>query len=733
MMGRGAIKRPAPLCFSRKGTALNQLMDIPDSVSGAGMEFNYAVWSANTQVTLANVPWNNDYRDIVKFDNQSALDAYINGRTNALVDVKSVTYAAMGAPVRLSIPFNRAYQFNYMRVRNPSQPIDNDTPSTFYYFILDVRYVAPNTTEFIIQLDVWQTFGQFAEFGRCYIDRGHIGVANTNRMDLNGRKYLAVPEGFDLGNEYMIAETFYADTTTSETDTFNNYDVIVVSNVSWEGSGGTVDNPVLKSARGSSFGNLPNGSELYWFRSMTEFILAMNAAADVPWVTQGIVGVVAVPSITTGLALPPGSAEISTGWGARVVRLGTDKIPYKDVTMGTNWRANIKEITASSGNRYRYLDKFLTYPYCVVEATTYSGTPIILKPEMMNGSNMKFRRHMVLAPPTFRLAYTPLGYTKWLDGNGNEKAGPEGTSHDGGPAFDMMTGIMDMPTFSVVNNGYLQYMASNRNSLAFAHATAEWSQQKALTGANLGYDQTNAGMGAQSEQYRNMIAAQNASNSLANTMAVGRGAMSAIGSLSSGPAGVGSAVAAGVNTGMDIMQRNAQLAIDQTQSRQNLRTQQNLTGYNRDTNMEYAQFSAQGDYANAIAAINARTQDARLTQPSVSGQVGGDAFILSAYQWALHAIVKVVGGAARTNIGEFWLRYGYAVQRFAVPPKSLQTMTHFTYWKMRETYLRTTACPETYRQAIRGIFEKGVTVWKNPNDIGMIDPAVNEPLSGVTL
>ena len=41
--------------------------------------------------------------------------------------------------------------------------------------------------------------------------------------------------------------------------------------------------------------------------------------------------------------------------------------------------------------------------------------------------------------------------------------------------------------------------------------------------------------------------------------------------------------------------------------------------------------------------------------------------------------------------------------------------------------------PETYKQAIRGILEKGVTVWSNPNDIGNIDTADNEPLEGIYL
>ena len=62
-------------------------------------------------------------------------------------------------------------------------------------------------------------------------------------------------------------------------------------------------------------------------------------------------------------------------------------------------------------------------------------------------------------------------------------------------------------------------------------------------------------------------------------------------------------------------------------------------------------------------------------------------------------------------------------------------MSKFTYWKMSETYIGGAHIPENYRQALRGIFEKGFTIWDNPNDMNNpdFDIATNKPLSGVTL
>jgi hypothetical protein len=60
-------------------------------------------------------------------------------------------------------------------------------------------------------------------------------------------------------------------------------------------------------------------------------------------------------------------------------------------------------------------------------------------------------------------------------------------------------------------------------------------------------------------------------------------------------------------------------------------------------------------------------------------------------------------------------------------------MSKFTYWKLSETYISSAFMPEAFKQVIRGIFEKGVTVWASPSDIGNIDIADNTPLGGISL
>ena len=158
----------------------------------------------------------------------------------------------------------------------------------------------------------------------------------------------------------------------------------------------------------------------------------------------------------------------------------------------------------------------------------------------------------------------------------------------------------------------------------------------------------------------------------------------------------------------------------------------NATGYARDTNFAYANYAANGDYQNAIAGINAKCVVGKLMQPTTSGQVGGDAFNLATTGWYLTCKLKTLDPAAMRIIGTYWLRYGYAINRFGKLPANFACMSKFTYWKLRETYISSSQCPEVFKNTIRGIFEKGVTVWRNATDIGKITIYDNSPLGGIT-
>lgn len=726
-----------------------------------GQDFNYAVWTENTVVTLTNVPWNNDYRDVCNFpsDIGQSLDQYIDSHETANISIPNVSYIKFNVPIRVNIPFNKAFRFNYLRVQNPAQPIPgSDLLKSYYYFILDVKYIAPNATEITIQLDIFQSFRNDFTLGNCYIERGHIGIANQNSFDNYGRDYLTIPEGLDIGGEYVqIAHR------TDEIMDTATADILMVTTVSITATTGDVNNPILITARGDQVQGIPSGANYYVFENTTDLKAFLASFSDKPWITQGIISLTMIPDLSrygfskNTIFIPSDSSITVKHIGYKGSHIGGGK--YTD--MFPDWR-NSSIIRNAINPRYANLLKFFTYPYMVIEATTWGATPIIIKPESWNDGNARMTEKIALTPPNQKVVIYPNRYNAVNNSDIETVVTPAGDGDttgtepahtdyydDGGDYLDMATQISNFPALAIVNNMAIGYMASNAHGIAFQTTSADWTQQRALNSNQTSYDQTNKGIQAS----KNINALQNAGIGAQaanqNLLIANNLLATSTGSMISGVAGIDSksgaaALGAGINavTGLVVnsitsgnqQDTNTQAAnITQQVSKGSNTGQNNQNTYVNDTNKTLADWSARGDYANTIGAINAKVQDIKLTQPSTSGQVGGEAFNLIHKAAEISLRWKLISNAEIRSVGEYWLRYGYAIRQFGRVPNNFMVMSKFTYWKLLETYIVSSSMPEGFKQIIRGIFEKGVTVWANPDYIGNIDLADNDPIEGVIL
>lgn len=731
---------------------MSYINEPPARVSGAGHQFNYAVWDQNSQVHLCNVPWNNDYRDIVDFKTQADLDNYLSLNNAPRTTVGAVTYLRPGAPVRLSIPLNVAYQYNYMRVSNPAQPAQSgDMPKSFYYFILDVRHVAPETTEFLIQLDVWQTFGRGVKFGRCYVQNGHIGIAHDKADSSFGRRYLTIPEGFDTGQNMLLTYSNYF--SLSHPNNASNSDketgVVVVSTVNMEESGGTMNAPVLKSGTGETVNGVPSGANIYYFNRQIDFTRFLFEYRDKPWTTQGIVSAYMVPQmfvesdLTDILKFNPVQLGAITAYRMLNPDIYTRlKAGASQTGNAINWRVNM---IAGMPYRYRHLTKFLTYPYSAIEISLFNAQPLILKPELMGSEFMDLLARFHLSMPNPRIAVHPIGYNSAAVGKEdlsygtidvNNPVSKSGEINQGdaalGEDLSFSTGLSNLPQIPVVNNSYAAYIANNTNQIAFQYDNADWSQQRALSGNQLGFNQATANMGLANEQTGIGVNTRNQTTNQSNVTGWYKGLQGVGTSLLKGSAS--GMVNSALDYGINMNQNNKQNVINNANAVAMNDAAVSNMGYMRDTNKTYADWAAQGDYANAIAGINARVQDTKMLQPTTAGQIGGEAFSFVANRgFKFRIVFKRIDNSAMEMIGEYWLRYGYAVHRFH-QLNNLNVMDKFTYWKLLETNIMPDSkCPESYRSSIRGIFEKGVTVWANPDDINTLDIGNNKPRTGIKL
>lgn len=703
---------------------------------------DFATWTADSVVTLTNVPWNNDYRDVVMFPSTNALNEYIDKRTSRVVDFRKARYVKVDQPIKLDIPFAAGSQFNYVRVFNPAQPVDArvgglDVPMYYYYFITSVTHESPNTTTVTVQLDIWQTYIRRIRFGRCYLEQGHMGIANQDNFRSYGRDFLTVPEGLDTGSDYVTITRKADDRVIAPVQ--GNYSILVAASVQLEYPPGTIKNPNFRSAEGSMFQSLPSGASYYVFQTSAEFMAFMKAYADKPWVTENIMSITVIPPIERYFPLGSLGAKLSIGaYRAPVSQAYKDDKPFF-----LNWR-NSSEIINYIPPAYRHLKKFFTFPYMAIRVTTQTGQVVILKPEAWNSKDARVKEQVSLLPPNQRIIWWPREYNSRVDAEQSIH------SEDRGQGLDNAVGITSFPTLAIVNNGAISYLAANAHSISYGAQSAEWAQQKAMRAAQTGYDQATAGINASTALNENALNTQrqnlNISNQLSGQQAImgslnGAGTGLIGGAVAGGGPGALVGTAAGLTAGVlgnvgNLMQQDANNR-SYAASAAGSRAANSIAGgnaaYVRDTNRDVAQWAARGDYENEIRGQQARLRDAQLTPPSIAGQVGGEALNILNFQSGVFIDWMMPDQASIKAIGDFWLRYGYAINRFTRIPNDLMVMEKFTYWKMKETYIVEGNMPESFKQGIRGIMEKGVTVYRAPEYIGQIDLYDNKPLPGIVI
>lgn len=673
-----------------------------------------ATWQPNSRVTLCRVAWDAQYKDVVAFETEAERAAYFDSLASDSITIDKMSYLKPNEPIKINIPYSAAYTYNYLVVNNPELPVPNETaPPALYYFITGIAMVNPSTTALQLQLDVFQTYLYNFQLTRAYVERGHVAVQASNNTTgwANKMRYLQVAEGLDIGDEYLITRTEHFDLTSNDAGggaVNNGLWVIVLSTTDLAADWGTETSPSLKTADGQFTDGLVSGCNAYAM-APEQFVQLVNALKDAPWVSKGIVSCTLFPKrvLTDG-------AAVSLG-GVQAYFLGTtpdEGVYWTDMTPVAN------QLLFGIPDKYRSLYKLFTYPYSAIEITNYTGSNLIIKPQLLTDENLSLCNIACAAVPHARLGFyvQNYGYNKLLSPfpsstyryfvMDNTQQYKTGTAYNN-YYIDNAIWFTNLPTFNLTNDEYTMYLASTTNSRAWQYNSAGWSLAKSNASTQLSFDQT-----------QQQLATNQTNMDVQNVQRLISGVSGAVGNIAGrNPLGL---VSGAVGSATDYWAANEQFA-----------NNQNLTNAFANQNKELANWAQQGDYENAIASINATVQDAALTQPSTSGQAGGDGFNVANGLFGVFIRYKTISYNMMAVCGEYFHRYGYAVHEFIQMPESLHCMNKYTYWKCKEVYMNTTAGDEGVKETIRGIFEKGVTVWHTPGDIGTVAPDNNTALPGV--
>lgn len=696
-------------------------------------------WPVGTEVTLMQVPWDANYRDIVIWDDVQQRNTYLDAQALSGTGWRSkrFSYCRPNDPISVPVPYSAAYKYNYVVVQNPMQPVDGEEqPLKLCYFILSTDYVAPGTTQLTLQLDVIQTYQFGVCLGNMFVERGHMGVSNAvfknGVQNLQGqylRKYLNVPEGLDVGDSYVMANHEWYPLT--DASTFDIGKIIIISSADLAADPGTVDNPNLNVADGQNADGIPSGCNVYSM-TLSTFKAVLNAMKEKSWVAQCIQSVSTFPARLLSAGT---DVQLFGNSGITMQFLGeTDTLELPLKTYATT--GNIyQQLSNGVPDGYHDLYKAYTYPYSVIELTAYNGNSVFVKPELVYGNTLALTVIGCAVAPFARIGVFPTNYGQAFEGgqpvNYNQYTwhGFDGSDHTGvipsGDFLDSCLWLADFPQFSIVNSNYITYLASTAHTRAYQYESAGWQNAKSNAASDLAYTQAmnQTALNEANRYDQGPIGAPQIANYAGQAM----GAIeSGLNRLTGQPAVSSNEVTLAGAANYLAQRQTGNLAFNATQD---------LSRQVAGQNLDYAKYAARGDYANQIAAINATVQDAALQAPSTVGQMGGQGFMWKNGLVGFAVNYKTAGGAAMRTVCDFWARYGYKIQRFYnfgnAKMAALKVMNHFSYWKVSETYITCAKANEAEKDAIRGVLEKGVTVWGNPSEIGNIAPAVNTPLYNI--
>ena len=663
-----------------------------------------------SRVTLCRVAWDDSYKDVVSFESPEKRNEYFDSLKSESIILENYTYLKPNEPINIDVPFHKAYTYNYLIVDNPKTDDPDDvTPPRFYYFIEGAAMLNPSTTALNLQLDVFQTYLWQFRLGVCFVERGHLAMAAMHNRLESGKYNTAetmrifgvASEGLDVGSEYTILRAEMFDLSAKK------WAVIVQSNTDLAADWGTRDNPSLKTADGQMTDGLASGCNVYAIESW-DYSEFMKKVRDAPWVAKGIVSISAFPKSV----LTDGPSVSLNGIDAHFLGDTPDEGVY--FTSDETILAQLSRLTNAD---FKFVDKLKCFPYSVIEIVNYQGNSLLLKPEMVNDKKLTLKQMACAAPPYQKIAFFPAHYGEAVGDSGYGKADYytmdytedqyAAKTHEVNYGYWLDTAIwfQDFPQMSIVNDEYVNYLASTTNRRQFSYNAAGWSQQKSLAGNQLTYDQAQQQLGT-----------NQTNKDIENRAAITAAELGAIGKFPVLPS-----MALGIAGAYNQYQAsNEQFNVNQAQANQ-FATQ----------NKTLADWAARGDYQNAVAGIDATVQDAALTQPSQSGQMAGDGFNLSNGMMIVQIRYKTITTQMQEIVGNYFLKYGYAIRQYLVPPKDFMAMEKFTYWKMLDTSIICSTADEGVKNAIRGIFEKGVTVWREPMDIGRIYGASNAPIPNI--
>lgn len=651
----------------------------------------------NSEVRLIkNVPFSNNYKNVIQFNDKTSQENYFKGLPNILAD--DFKYVRNNGTIKVPYYRDEILEYNYLMFKNKTYG-----DKYFYAFITNISYINPNTSAISFELDVFQTWFMDVEFKPSYVEREHCQRWNSDGTPVIN----TIPEGLDYGSEYVykghtrlydktnnnkikwlvIASTIDEEDLVGEYPEFqycfssqalcNNIVFIVVPMFEY----GVADNWTLNGTA------LPSATEILRAFRYGSNLVKKGVAC---YVTDYLPCWYTVTSVSGTLAVSSKEINIYTAEYGREINGNLTKvtnidlpimsIPSDDDIQNETWSFELID------DKYKYLkngiteSKLLMYPYSYNLLTDLQGDEFIVKNEYNQSKNIAVDIRCALGVSN-NVAYTIQGY---LNSNaiGNE--------------LYLRNGIINKNTnrLTIVDDYAAAYAQGNMNTIEQnINAT---KQQSAL---NNQIAQNTANTNTAITDTRNR----------ANMLNAGLGAVG--GTIGSAILGAPLAAASAVQGMSNVVQTGVS---NMANSRVTELENENMI----------ANTAARGELANqqAVAGAMAKVQDAKATADNVTLQ-GGDTYFNYGYE---NLGVKLISYQITPEyidlLQDYFGKYGYKVHKVKIP--NIHTRENWNYIQTVGANI-VGNIPQMFIEALEQLFNQGITIW-HTTDVGNYNLSNNE-------
>lgn len=676
--------------------------------------------------------------------------------------------------IDVPVPFDVAAKYNYLAVEyslfaNDNAPVMYETSDgvrKWFWFVREVEYLAPNTTRLHLLDDAWQTWIYDVDITGMILERGHAPMFETSADE-----YLSNP--IDHNANLLAEDVNYGEAVISKaSDEFvfnsgNMYAIIITTGSTGSSWGSKTANTWRTPAL--TIGYRIQGVPSYdafavKVSNFSEFM--RNANSDYPQFIQTIKAVAFVSGDLLSFT------RSYTFAGVTCYDLNANYVQ--------NELCAITKDKFGYSSNYADIAKLYTYPYSYILVTDEQGNATEIRIETTDGTiNIESTVSLVFPWLSINAHLSGIGKAGRKNitfVNVNPRNMPiQGNWYETLRSWDI-------PTFGIyqnaeTNNDYATHFDRLQQSIAagnaYGNVTASanclvdnadlqitandahneqnnWLVQQGNDAANNYNDaikeSDNTFVG---NTTNNQVAATERQGAISATSSVIGGAISATANVASGGnvagavaafgGGVADAMATAASTaaGVQLLEDDAGEAIERNARNRkaaraaDYKRSMSAKDFNNETtdikndliegtnaNTAAMQIANGGrDYSTATNAIANQIAQAALNAPVEFGAwQAGD--LATSRPQGLFANVVTQTDAAISAAGDEMLRYGYMLNKYWQFDGNWNIGKHYTYWKLRDFWVNALNVPDMYMDKLRFFLFGGVTVWRNPSDIG---------------